>query len=121
MSPMAAPHPCTWPGCRELVRGASRCEPHRRRERREYEAGRGSSAARGYGPRWREAREKFLAARRFCELCSRPDRPVTATEVDHRKPHRGDRGLFWDANNWQALRRPCHSRKTAREDGRWGR
>jgi 5-methylcytosine-specific restriction protein A len=28
--------------------------------------------------------------------------------------------LFWNRENWQALCWRCHSRKTAKEDGRWG-
>ncbi|WP_244295246.1 HNH endonuclease [Paracoccus versutus] len=32
-----------------------------------------------------------------------------ATLVDHIKPHRGDKALFWNWNNWQALCTGCHS------------
>jgi 5-methylcytosine-specific restriction protein A len=37
--------------------------------------------------------------------------------VDHIVPHRGDKKLFWDSSNWQALcdgqtGRGCHDRKT---------
>jgi 5-methylcytosine-specific restriction protein A len=46
---------------------------------------------------------------------------VFATEVDHKVPHRGDQDLFWDTSNWQSLCKPCHSAKTAREDGGFGR
>ncbi|WP_407496877.1 HNH endonuclease [Pseudooceanicola sp. MF1-13] len=35
--------------------------------------------------------------------------------MDHITPHKGDRKLFWDRSNWQALCHACHSRKTARE------
>ena len=41
-----------------------------------------------------------------------------ATVVDHIIPHRGDRILFWDQNNWQPLCKPCHDRKTGEEDSR---
>ncbi|HWL55465.1 MAG TPA: HNH endonuclease [Paracoccus sp. (in: a-proteobacteria)] len=34
---------------------------------------------------------------------------ANATLVDHIKPHRGDKALFWNWNNWQALCAPCHS------------
>lgn len=40
--------------------------------------------------------------------------------VDHITPHKGDRGLFWDRNNWQALCKTCHDTKTAAEDGGFG-
>jgi 5-methylcytosine-specific restriction protein A len=33
--------------------------------------------------------------------------------VDHIKPHKGDRGLFWELANHQALCKRCHDRKTA--------
>lgn len=28
--------------------------------------------------------------------------------------------LFWDKSNWMALCKPCHSRKTAKENGGFG-
>lgn len=32
-----------------------------------------------------------------------------ATVVDHKIPHKGDYGLFWDSeNNWQSLCKRCH-------------
>jgi 5-methylcytosine-specific restriction protein A len=46
---------------------------------------------------------------------------VAANEVDHIKPHKGDMALFWDSSNWQSLCKPCHSAKTATEDGGFGR
>ncbi len=117
MTPFAPPHPCAYPGCHTLVRGASRCERHRRREETSARRGprRPSASSQGYGARWRKARESFLADHQFCEVCGRQ-----ATEVDHRKAHHGDPDLFWDQTNWQALCKACHSRKTAREDRRWG-
>lgn len=44
-----------------------------------------------------------------------------ASVVDHRRPHRGDMKLFWDRNNWQSMAKECHDRKTAREDGGFGK
>jgi 5-methylcytosine-specific restriction protein A len=44
-------------------------------------------------------------------------RITPATVIDHITPHRGDRALFWQSSNWQALCKPCHDRKTATEDG----
>nr|WP_246414712.1 HNH endonuclease signature motif containing protein [Yoonia ponticola] len=37
-----------------------------------------------------------------------------ATTVDHIKPHRGDKVLFWDKNNWQSLCTSCHNRHKQR-------
>lgn len=66
------------------------------------------TAARGYGSKWRTAREAFLTKHPTCVLCG-----VLANVVDHIVDHRGDQKLFWDRNNWQALCQPCHSTKTA--------
>ncbi len=40
---------------------------------------------------------------------------------DHIKPHKGDPGLFHDPRNRQTLCDDCHNRKTAIEDGGFGR
>ncbi|MEC7815831.1 HNH endonuclease signature motif containing protein [Marinobacter alkaliphilus] len=56
----------------------------------------------------------------LCAECSRQGRITAATDVDHIIPHRGDLKLFWSRSNWQSLCHPCHSRKTAREDGGFG-
>jgi hypothetical protein len=51
---------------------------------------------------------------------------VVATVVDHRTPWRRGRtreeqqALFWDRENWQPSCGPCHSHKTAKEDGGFG-
>jgi len=115
VTPFAPAHPCTWPGCGQLVKEGSRCERHKRQERKQYDAGRGSATQRGYGGRWREARARFLALHPTCE-CGQ-----VATEVDHRVAHRGNYDLFWDESLWSAKCKRCHSRKTAKQDGRWGR
>ncbi|MCH2551259.1 MAG: HNH endonuclease [Alcanivorax sp.] len=67
-----------------------------------------SAAKRGYGRRWRKAREDFLAANPLCVFCQKRGRVAAATVVDHIVPHRGDMKLFWRRSNWQALCKPCH-------------
>ena len=45
-------------------------------------------------------------------------RHTQATVVDHRIPHKGDEGLFWDESNWQSMCKPHHdSTKQAIEKG----
>lgn len=61
-----------------------------------------------YGSRWRRARAGFLRANPLCVFCAKQGRTVAATVVDHVAPHRGDAGLFWNADNWQALCKGCH-------------
>ncbi|WP_317617964.1 HNH endonuclease [Rhodobacter capsulatus] len=39
-----------------------------------------------------------------------------ASVVDHITPHRGNKALFWDRYNWQALCKPCHDRVKQRQE-----
>jgi 5-methylcytosine-specific restriction protein A len=113
--------PCTWSGCTALISGtSSRCERHRKIADRE----RGTAQERGYSSAWQKARKAWLAAHPLC-ACDDCDegrkRTTLATVVDHRIPHKGDKALFWDSANWQSMAKACHDRKTAREDGGFGR
>ncbi|WP_084638924.1 HNH endonuclease signature motif containing protein [Haliea salexigens] len=81
---------------------------------------RASSAVRGYGAKWRQARAGYLAKHPICLHCERRGMVTTATDVDHIIPHKGDMRLFWDSSNWQPLCKRCHSTKTAAEDGGFG-
>lgn len=96
----------------------SRCPEHRPKDRRP------GSAKRGYGPEWKRVRDRYLATHSRCECgpdcCPRGcDRP--AAHVDHIDGlgPRGPRG--YDQGNLQALAVSCHSRKTVRENGGFGR
>jgi 5-methylcytosine-specific restriction protein A len=86
------------------------------------DAGRRPTAVvRGYDRRWQAARLSYLADHPLCVVCLGGGRTEAATVVDHIVPHRGDVGLFWDRANWQPLCKRCHDRKTATEDGGFGR
>jgi len=54
-----------------------------------------------YTYQWRKASKEFLKKHPLCVHCEREGRLIPATEVDHIKPHGGDRKLFWNKNNWQ--------------------
>jgi len=77
---------------------------------------RGSATERGYTYKWEQARAAFLKINPLCRRCKDMGRTTAATEVDHVIPHKGDRKLFWDRANWQALCKTHHSRKTASEE-----
>jgi 5-methylcytosine-specific restriction protein A len=119
--PHAAPKPCTWYGCPALVRdGGVRCQAHRQQAEQE----RGTARERGYSVAWQKAREGFLRLHPLCECkeCDGGRLQVTPAEVvDHTIPHRGDMKLFWDRSNWKAMSKRHHDRKTATEDGGFGR
>ena len=112
--------PCKVSGCTEYaVPGQSVCEMHRLQYGRQHVYDRATHAI--YCTRaWVSARKAYLMANPLCVLCQREGRLTPATDVDHIIPHRGDRRAFWDTSNWQALCHPCHSRKTAGEDGGFG-
>jgi 5-methylcytosine-specific restriction endonuclease McrA len=44
-------------------------------------------------------------------MCKRKGVIKRATDVDHVIPHKGDRELFWNRENWQALCGPCHDQE----------
>ncbi|MEQ8409115.1 MAG: HNH endonuclease [Gammaproteobacteria bacterium] len=73
-----------------------------------------------YNYRWQKASKAFLVSNPFCIDCEAQGKLEPATETDHEIPHRGDLKLFWDKSNWRPRCKPCHSRKTAREDGGFG-
>ncbi|MCM2580457.1 AAA family ATPase [Streptomyces meridianus] len=63
--------------------------------------------------RWPPLRDQVLSEEPLCRAhCGRP--PAV---VDHIRPHRGDEQLAFDRGNLQALCKPCHDAKTARETG----
>ncbi len=54
-------------------------------------------------------------------MCAAEGVTTLATDLDHIKAHKRDMKLFWDVTNWQGLCHKHHSRKTAKEDGGFGR
>ena len=70
-----------------------------------WRTAKGSSTERGYGYAWQQARLRFLQAHPLCAMCQamKPPRVTAANVVDHILPHKGDKELFWDESNWQAL------------------
>ncbi|MGN8117506.1 HNH endonuclease signature motif containing protein [Labrys sp. 22185] len=98
--PSRAPRLCI---CGRIVAGGARCVCQQQRKA-ETDRRRPTAHDRGYGAKWRSAREGFLAKHRRCIRCDQP-----ATVVDHKIPHKGDMRLFWDRNNWQPLCSHCHN------------
>jgi 5-methylcytosine-specific restriction protein A len=82
-----------------------------------------SSHARGYTHRWEKFAKAYLKEHPFAvDIYNCFDgRLYPAEVVDHIVPHRGDPVLFWSVTNLQGLRKVDHDRKTATEDGGFGR
>ncbi|WP_262568948.1 HNH endonuclease [Agrobacterium tumefaciens] len=54
--------------------------------------------------------------------CGRIEGDASKLICDHITPHKGDRDLFFDAQNLQTLCKPCHDTVKQREErsrGRW--
>lgn len=120
--PALIPSPCRAFGCGNTTTD-SYCQKHAhlkrevRRRHRGSDRQRPSAHKRGYDRNWNKARRLFLQDNPLCTRCMEKGWVVSATVVDHIEPHRGDRLLFWDRDNWQALCKRCHDRKTRSEDG----
>lgn len=112
--------PCRHVGCAQLLAAPGYCDKHLKLVRQQSDATRESASSRGYNSRWRKARNTWLTRHPLCIECAKYRRVIPATVVDHIIPHRGDQDLFWDTTNWQSLCKPCHDKKTAREDGGFG-
>jgi 5-methylcytosine-specific restriction enzyme A len=58
---------------------------------------------------WRRLRWQVLARDLFtCQMCGKLEAQTSQLVADHKLPHRGNEGLFWDAGNIQCLCKPCH-------------
>lgn len=109
---------CGFPNCPDTVTPPERyCPDHKPIMEKQDRERRGSASARGYSYRWQQEREAFLFHNPLCVKCEAEGTVEPATVVDHIIPHKGDPGLFWDKKNWQALCKPHHDEKTAREGG----
>lgn len=103
------------PGTLTLDSRPPRAERERARKS-SWDARRGTSQERGYDSRWQRARLGYLAKHPLCVRCMDDAVVEPARHVDHIQPHRGDKALFWNSDNWQALCESCHNAKTAGED-----
>ncbi len=109
-------HKCNRPGCTKLT-SERFCPMHMQEYQTTRDNKRPSAYRRGYNTAWRKASKGYLTRHPFCVKCLSKGIHTPATVVDHIKPHKGNKTLFWDSNNWQALCKRCHDIKTATEDG----
>lgn len=117
--PTLAPKPCGHSGCRNLVRdGSTRCETHKEKKKSNFSR-QLSSTERGYGYAWQKLRLVIL--RRdggICQACKALGKLTAGNIVDHIKPK--EEGGSDDLDNLQAICKPCHTMKTAKESARGG-
>lgn len=104
---------CRYPGCPELTRDGY-CPRHKRQARK--------ASAEWHSwyskPIWTQRlRPGQLMREPWCRECARSGVRTRATVADHVVPFRGSWALFTDEGNLQSLCKPCHDRKTMREQG----
>ena len=75
--------------------------------------GRLSSARRGYGHRWRNARLRYLQRFPLCRDCKERGIVRAAEHVHHEMKAKLNPELFWDESYWMPLCEPCHNARTA--------
>ena len=71
-----------------------------------------------YNHNWRKASKAYLRRNPLCVYCLQTGKSKGARVVDHIVPHKGDRALFWDIDNWQGLCKRCHDSVKATEEAR---
>jgi 5-methylcytosine-specific restriction enzyme A len=102
-------HPCSRPGCVQLVeRGQPRCPACTTRHWRQDAQERGTPAQRGIDGPWRKLRQAHLAAYPFCVACAAEGKQTVATILHHKIPHRGNERLRLDPTNVEGLCRHHH-------------
>ena len=67
-----------------------------------------------YDHLWMKASAEFRYGK-MCAQCNLLHRITPAECTDHIFPHRGNRDLFWNMDNWQALCWKCHGLKSKDE------
>ena len=117
--PRKPAHPCKAPDCPGLTH-TRYCQTHvdlEQAEAKDYRSRRDPKINARYDHAWRKIRNRFIAAHPLCVHCQDHGRVTPATEVDHIIPLK--HGGTHAENNLQALCKPCHSAKTARDGDRW--
>src|SRR2546425_536205 len=80
--PLRSLHPCSTPGCRELVRGRAKCREHTQ----DVERQRGSPFSRGYDSDWRRVRAQHIAENPLCAECLAICQKCRTLATEHGKP-----------------------------------
>lgn len=84
-----------------------------RKRKAAIDARRGNSAGRGYDHIWRKIRLAKLSAEPLCRRCREAGRVTAAVEVDHIDGNSRNNADV----NLRPLCKPCHSSRTARDQG----
>lgn len=112
-------HPCSWPGCPELVTGRY-CPEHERQANRRYERHERDPATRGrYGRAWQRIRKAYAQEHPLCEECLKAGKLTPMEQVHHKLPLA--EGGTHARDNLVSLCSACHARIHAERGDRWHR
>lgn len=84
-------------------------------QRKPFETATRSNQGMYHSQEWRLLRTRRLMDEPYCRECRKEQRLITATDVDHIQPPRGDRTLFFSYSNTSSLCRSHHNQKTGQE------
>lgn len=125
---LAARRTCPVKHCNEAVRDVCTCAKQvdlaaykkpQPTSKRLFDDRRGSSTKRGYGSRWQKTRKGYFNKHPLCVFCERIGFVTQATVLDHIKPHKGDKKVFWTRDNWQGLCKHHHDSDKAKLEWAW--
>jgi len=71
-----------------------------------------------YNAKWAKMSKAFRTKNPLCVYCLQVGKTTPAEVVDHIIPHLGNKKLFNDPNNLQALCKQCHDSVKAKEEAR---
>lgn len=118
--------PCLQSGCPHPASSRGRCDQHARAKARAIDRRRPNSRDRGHTPQWAAFRRRYLAENPWC-ACTADDCHGTqectrdAHDLDHLDGTGRTGPNAYEPTNLQGLCKSCHSRKTVRHDGGFGR
>ena len=113
--------PCNYPGC-PVTTTSRYCDKHKKHIQKQYDKQRGSRIERGYTNDWIKYSRNYRQRNPLCVICLRDNIIKPSQHTDHINPVSGPRDpQFWNPDNHQALCASCHSKKTVKEDGGWGK
>lgn len=115
----SAKYPCRHSGCAMLMDKPGYCDAHRKavyKAQKQVVTVDYAERNRFYQRKaWKDARKAQLAREPLCRSCRRQGRLTEATHVDHIIAIEYG-GAELDAYNLQSLCKPCHERKTRRDE-----
>ena len=115
---------CCYAGCQRTIEQPKYCASHQKIMELREKARKNnhqSEFTKLYNWDWRKFRDRYVKEHPLCIHCLAKGILTPTQEIDHIVPHQGDKDLFWKEDNLQALCKPCHSIKTAKYDGGFGK